>query len=184
MSNVEILFDLVQLLIIVLVIILSSYLRKKGENLATKEDIGELTKQVESIKSELNLRLHMNQTRYLKEYDLLEQLAEKLEEIYHLSMSVDHEKNKKQLDVTPIKVVMDFKRFVKKKSPFLPESIQTALSQLIDGGIMFELLSFKNGNYIVKGEFSSKESREYIERKTKYILDMIGEYIQKWDVVN
>ncbi len=36
---------------------LGSYLRKKGENLATKEDVGQLTRKIEEIRSQYNAQL-------------------------------------------------------------------------------------------------------------------------------
>lgn len=36
---------------------IGAYLKKKGENLATKEDIGEITKKIEAIRSEYNAQL-------------------------------------------------------------------------------------------------------------------------------
>jgi hypothetical protein len=36
-----------------------SYLRKKGENLATKEDVAEITRKVEEVKSEVSVKLEL-----------------------------------------------------------------------------------------------------------------------------
>jgi hypothetical protein len=68
-----------------LVIILSlgaawlfSYLRQKGKNLATKEDVAAITTTVESIKSELASKQHFSRVRYEIETKIYSQIWEKL----------------------------------------------------------------------------------------------------------
>lgn len=46
---------------------LGSYLREKGKNLATKEDVSEITTTVESIKADLATRQHFSRLRYERE---------------------------------------------------------------------------------------------------------------------
>ena len=56
-SVINTLSIILELLIIILgiyLIFFKNYLSQKGKNLATKEDIGEITKKVEDIKSEIN----------------------------------------------------------------------------------------------------------------------------------
>ncbi len=60
---------------------LPSYLDEKGKNIATKEDIAEITEKVERVKVTLGSRLHVHQIRYEKEYDLLVCLCDKLVEL-------------------------------------------------------------------------------------------------------
>jgi len=50
---------------------LYSYFRKKGEHLATKEDIEEITRKIETVKTELGQRLRINSFRYEKEFAVL-----------------------------------------------------------------------------------------------------------------
>lgn len=57
---------------------LLSYLREKGKNLATKEDVSTLTHTVESIKSALATKQHFNQIRYERELKVYEDLWPKL----------------------------------------------------------------------------------------------------------
>jgi hypothetical protein len=68
-----------------LVIILSlggawlvSYLREKGKNLATKEDVAAVTHTVEAIKADLMARQHFSQVRYERELKVYEELLPKL----------------------------------------------------------------------------------------------------------
>lgn len=46
---------------------LLSYLREKGKNLATKEDVAEITTTVESIKADLAAKQHFSRLRYERE---------------------------------------------------------------------------------------------------------------------
>lgn len=68
---------------------LPSYVVEKGKNLATKEDIADITERIESVKASyaadlegvraaITSRLGVHQFRYQREYDLLLQLSEKV----------------------------------------------------------------------------------------------------------
>ncbi|MGB8952602.1 MAG: hypothetical protein WCC06_08035 [Candidatus Aminicenantales bacterium] len=48
---------------------LTSYLKKKGENLATKEDIRDITQKVESVKIDLNKLDRINEKKYELKYN-------------------------------------------------------------------------------------------------------------------
>jgi hypothetical protein len=65
---------------------LPGYVRKKGENLATREDIEEITKKIESVKDEyargmaevqahLSAQVHNHSFRYEKEFEVLSELS-------------------------------------------------------------------------------------------------------------
>ena len=60
---------------------LAIYLREKGKNLATKEDIGEITDRVEKVKLDYSKESHRFQVAYS---GLLKKRAEVIEELYHL----------------------------------------------------------------------------------------------------
>lgn len=78
--------------------LLSKYLEKKGENLATKEDISEITdkielvrysytEQLESIKAELSTQITLHSFRYEKEYEVLKELTSLLVDLRDVSVS-------------------------------------------------------------------------------------------------
>jgi uncharacterized secreted protein with C-terminal beta-propeller domain len=46
-----------------------SYFKKKGDNLATKEDIGEITKIIESVKTEISLASSIESKKYELKYN-------------------------------------------------------------------------------------------------------------------
>lgn len=58
--------------------LLSSYAAEKGKNLATKEDVGEITREVESIRADLSGKLVTHGFRYQKEFEVLEELSHQL----------------------------------------------------------------------------------------------------------
>ncbi len=76
---------LFQAIITILVWYIASYVKEKGKNLATKEDIHEITRQIESakmeyakelegIKSQLNAKFHAQTVRYEKELQIYEDI--------------------------------------------------------------------------------------------------------------
>ena len=58
----------------------SSYLRRKGENLATREDIAKITKATEEIKAQISAELWVQQTRWNLKRDIYTRLLENLGE--------------------------------------------------------------------------------------------------------
>jgi len=85
-------FVIIEISIILIGAFLFSYSKKKAENLATKEDITEITKKVEAVKHEyssklesvktvLCARLFTQQVRYQNEFNILVSLSEKLTEL-------------------------------------------------------------------------------------------------------
>ncbi len=58
---------------------LGAYIRKKGDNLATKEDIGEITRKVQEVKTEFIKMSNEHQIRFSK---LHEKRAEVISELY------------------------------------------------------------------------------------------------------
>ncbi len=57
---------------------LLSYVREKGKNLATKEDVTVLTNTVEAIKADLGARQHYSRVRYERELKVYEELWPRL----------------------------------------------------------------------------------------------------------
>jgi len=57
---------------------LSSFVIKKGENLATKQDIEDITKKIESVKAIIGTQQYIHQTRYQNEFNILKELTSKL----------------------------------------------------------------------------------------------------------
>ena len=61
---------------------LISYVREKGKNLATKEDIAEITQKVESIKTDLAGKQHFSRLRYEREIELYREIWTLVHQFY------------------------------------------------------------------------------------------------------
>lgn len=73
---------------------LPSYIKEKGKNLATREDIHEITRQIESakieysrelegLKNQLNLKFHAHTVRFEKEFRVLEEVWSRLIDLHN-----------------------------------------------------------------------------------------------------
>lgn len=64
MNNLQITFDIILILIGLYLAFFKSYFTEKGKNLATKEDIGEITHEIETIKNEIGIHSQKKLTYY------------------------------------------------------------------------------------------------------------------------
>lgn len=64
---------------------LGAYLRQKGENLATREDIASITRTQEEIKAELATRSHFSRVRYDREFEIYRTVWRDLNEFFNES---------------------------------------------------------------------------------------------------
>lgn len=64
------------------------YFKEKGKNLATREDIEELTRLVESVKTEHAKKLAAHTVRFEKEFKALEEIWEKLLKLRNTAMKL------------------------------------------------------------------------------------------------
>ena len=113
-----------------------SYFAEKGKNLATKEDIEEITRKIEQVKASLGSRLHIHQTRYENEFKILLELTEKLvttrdaatglrPEVAYDDVS-DPQVKKKRYN-TYIDAARELYVFKETRQPFFPQTIYEAL---------------------------------------------------------
>jgi len=145
-----------------LVIILSlggawllSYLREKGKNLATKEDVGQITTKIESAKTEfaerlekvrasLEVRSHYSRVRYEREMKTYEEVWTKLCGLKDAALSLrpvmdsslkegqTEEDRKRERAGKFIDCYMQLSRAVDYSRPFYPPGIWIELRQLLD----------------------------------------------------
>lgn len=118
-----------------------SYLKKKAENLATKEDVSEITKQVESMKATIGAQLYIHQIRYQNEFNILMDLSEKLVALrdsahslrpvldYVDSRETEDERKQKRLKKHYDAAVTFYKAY-ETKMPFYPEEIYQSIKKL------------------------------------------------------
>jgi hypothetical protein len=131
-----------------------SYLAEKGKNLATKEDIREITEKIEGVKEALGSRLHIHQVRYEQEFKILVELSEKLvpvrdavlglrpEVTYGDSDPNDPELKKKRV-ARYLDAARDLYTFVETRQPFFPETIYDTLKRF-DQATWKEVVQYKN----------------------------------------
>lgn len=173
--------------------LLKAYLGKKGENLATKEDVNLLTEKVESIRATYASHLHVSQLRYSKEYELLERLVPLVVEVRDaargLRPPVDHidpnepegERKKRRLEryreaARELHLVMEGAR------PFYPEGIYDALRKLQDSAFM-EALQFQDADHELDRDYweQAVKSAEKIVDSANEVLDAVRQRIQVWE---
>lgn len=128
---------------------LPKYFDKKGENLATKEDISEITNKIENVKHEyarqlestktgLSAQLNTHGFRYEKEYEVLGELTALLVEVRDASMSLrpvmdfrDASKTEDEIKKERLQRLFDAGRALylscEKKRPFYPANIYKAI---------------------------------------------------------
>ena len=68
-----------------------SYLKKKGENVATKEDIEELTNKVESVKKDYELIRKTEGRKFLLKYEACLEALKVVDEFYLINMKLEIE---------------------------------------------------------------------------------------------
>ena len=187
-----------------------SYLKKKGENLATKEDIGEITKQVESIKHQhstdlesfkalIGSQLYIHQTRYQNEFNILRDLSAKITELRDSALSLrpvidvtdssEPEEKKKRLTRYHEAAIALYKTYEAAK-PFYPDEIYDGIKKL-DNVIWKEVVEYKNWSpnagrgfdpkYWEKAKGNEKEILENMDVVMKLIRNRIN-YWEKFKI--
>jgi len=147
---------------------LGAYLKRRGENLATKEDIGEITKHIESVRHEYTERLehlkaglfsklHIHQVRYEKEFAILLTISEKVVELRDASLNLRPSTAYEQLGANEDEIKRErlkhyhaaarslYKEYEAKR-PFFPEEIYEQL-KILDNTIWHEVVQYKNRDY-------------------------------------
>lgn len=121
--------------------LLFSYLREKGKNLATKEDISEITTKVESIKADLGAKQYFSQIRYERELKVYEELWPKLCDLESIvltlrsgigfSKGTDEEQEKIKQKQKFMEAHSSFFIAVSHSRPFYPKEVWEELNKLI-----------------------------------------------------
>jgi len=93
MEIVRICLDIMLIIIGIWLIFFKSYASEKGKNLATKEDIGKITEQVESVKREFNKKIVNDKN----DIELNNELYNALNDFYNLLLTA-HSRNASQME--------------------------------------------------------------------------------------
>ena len=145
-------------------IYLPAYLTEKAKNLASKEDLNDLTQIVEKVRSDYAVELervrsdhareleenrslmvanlHVYQTRYNREFDILFELAEKLVQLRNSALALrpamdftssnesDEDRKRNRLE-NWTRAAEAFRNVAECRRPFYPEEIHNVCIQLI-----------------------------------------------------
>ncbi|MGM8850117.1 hypothetical protein ACS8E6_06350 [Salinicola halophyticus] len=155
---------------------LPKYFSKKGENLATKEDVEEITNKIETVKhdyanqletakAELSAKLNTHGFRYENEYNILSELTALLVDVRDASISLrpimdfkDPSKSDDDIKKERLKHLHDARRALylarEKKRPFYPDDLyQTILA--VDKTVHKESVKYRYKDPFSQGDFQS-----------------------------
>lgn len=153
----------------------ASYSREKGKNTATKEDVGRITTEIESSKSnfterlerlrtDLSSRAHFGKVRYEREMKIYEAIWPKLIElrvaVLSLRPAMDHslgpgetvESRKEQRSHRFALAHDEFRKVMEHNKPFYPPEIWKEL---------LEVMNLCWGEAVYYGVFDPRQDREY-----------------------
>ncbi len=175
------------------------YFKEKGKNLATREDIEELTRLVESVKTEHAKKLAAHTVRFEKEFKALEEIWGKLLKLRNTAMKLrppgesyaneertkDEEKKKRFNEYR--EAFNAFWAVLYPNQPFLPPEIFSCLDDLLST-IWKEASSFKDSidrridpreAEVIAGWHEAQENIELIIEKTDTVCEMIRRRIEE-----
>lgn len=187
--------------VVLLASYLGSYFKRKGENLATKEDINEITHKVESIKTAMGSKLYIHQVRYEKEFEILSMISEKLIKLRDVAKSLrplaeykDSKMTDEEIKIIKInnyhKAALDFYNVIEKSRPFYPNELYDAFRKL-DDATWKELVEYKNSNLDKFGLGDFKVYWDKAESNSKTITGLseiaiiaIKDRVKEWETLN
>jgi len=185
-----------------------SYLKKKAENLATKEDLKEITTSVEAIKHEysadleslkavIGSELYIHQTRYQNEFNILMDLSEKLIELRDSSLGLrpvadyvdpneaEEEKKKRRLNRYHDAAIALY-RVYETRQPFYPDEIYKGIREL-DKVVWKEVVQYKNRTDSEGKGFDPKywdkaeANSEQISKAANNVITLIRDRAKSWE---
>jgi uncharacterized protein YoxC len=190
-----------------LVIYLSKYLGKKAENLATKEDVGQITKQVESIRhlylkeleslrAVMNAQLYIHQTRYQNEFNILKDLSEKIFELRdsglslrpvldHINQNEPEEKRKANRLNRYSAAAVAFYKMYESYKPFYPAEIYSSITELNKlirkEAVEYAITSDKGIDFDPKYWEKAMANGELISKLANEAIELIRNRVKYWE---
>lgn len=187
---------------------LPSYFMEKGKNLATKEDIAEITTRIEqvkheysskleSVKSVLSARLFTHQVRYQNEFNILLKLSEKLAEFKNdlsnlkiqvplLSTSSGNPNDAKEAAKKVLSSMEALWREYEAHLPFYPEDIYKNVKELYALGWCSLVVQLDKGNLTERSKaveamikLVSRKIQSSDDKAIPKIIDKIYKAIRK-----
>jgi hypothetical protein len=159
---------------------LISYVRQKGKNLATKEDVAKITQIQEEIRTELANHSHFSRARYDHEVEIYKDLWPKLIEFYRTSYLLDPRSAEDGKRFNQIKE--EVQKAIRDKKPFFSDGIckeLLAFQYLCDDKRFLEIVSLtsqltdeKRNSYLEL----QKQIQSQLEKVEKAIRDRLIEF--------
>jgi hypothetical protein len=145
MDTFDALLGIVQIIILIaggffLKSYLPTYLAEKGKNLATKEDIKDITEKIEAVRSQYAKQQHMHQMAFDKEFDILSEVWATLVDLRNATLGLrpildyshpnETEEKRKRLQKFA-ECYNAFTNIVEKNKPFYPKQIYQPLFEIM-----------------------------------------------------
>ena len=186
---------------------LPAYAAQKGRNLATKEDVADITTSIESVKSgyahelesvraAIESRLGIHQFRYQREFEILVRLSKKVVELRDATTmlrpeseyvnpdeSEDERKRRKLARYTSAS--RELYQFYEPRRPFLPEALLKSL-RVLDQVVWHEVIQFRHrspqgADYDPKYWENALENAAKIQAAADAVLAAIRQRAQTWE---
>lgn len=118
---------------------IGSYLRQKGQNLATREDLAQITQVQESIRSKLAVQVHFGRLRYEREFEVYREVWRAVRKFYSESIMSGQwpEPSSGSGSAAPTKTSWleswrELDRVVEDNKPFYPNELWRELSEFTE----------------------------------------------------
>lgn len=184
--------------------LLVAYMNEKGKNLATKEDIGQITDKVEAVKlqysgeleklrSELASKTHFNKVRYERELKVFQEVWPKLSALTKAALALrpvidtapgseeTEESRKRSRTEMFAKAFDELLLSVHCNRPFYPESVWTEIRRLLEicwsEAVDYRFIHQKQLDSFDKAQENAKK----IEAQNGVICEAIRERLAKFD---
>jgi hypothetical protein len=173
-------------------VVISKYLEEKTKNLATKQDVGEITAQIESIKTQYAKRSLVHKLSFEKEFEILSELWRALVELRGATLNLrpvfDHydlketeeERKQKRLSLFGEKF-NTFAGIVDKNRPFYPQKIYQVLFDILmiakNEAIEFSYPATENQRPDRSYWDNAQKNHQVIVEKIDQVCDLIRQRI-------
>lgn len=146
-----------------------AYLRQKGQNLATQEDLAQITEVQEAIKSKLAVQVHFGRLRYEREFEVYREVWRAIRAFYSESISSGlwPDAPTGASSTSPSKeswqkAWCELHHIVEDNQPFYPEELRRELSEFIEcAKAMAESHRNQDATPSVRRGFASQTKAQY-----------------------
>lgn len=180
------------------------YFDEKAKNLATRQDIAGITREIESVKSmhamqlekvriALGSQLYIHQTRYAKEFEILSEImpglvalrdaAKRLRPVGDIVRADEEENDRRRRRLDRFnQAAKKFYNIYESKQPFYPEEIYTALVNLHEAAI-HEVTQFSIGDAVDRNRYwkQAMKNAERISQLADCAVRSIRDRVKQWE---